>query len=88
MNTILVGSCAKEFKEISPIHTACLAPSINLAKRGLSRKEAEQIVDLHNRWRRTVDVPAAAMQKMVSLLRLAVKCNPKLCISIILYLYI
>ena len=59
------GSCSEDYKKISTVHTACLPPLVNVIKKGVSKAEKNLIVDMHNEWRRKVDVPAAAMLKMV-----------------------
>jgi hypothetical protein len=60
-----VGNCLEKYRNISQFHTACLAPLQNVAKKGVSAADKKAIVDLHNDWRRKVDVPAAGMVKMV-----------------------
>lgn len=42
--------CPSEFKEI-PFHTACLKPSVYVAKSGVTEEDKEIILRVHNEWR-------------------------------------
>lgn len=60
-----VGQCSEDYRNISALHTACLAPSANVAKRGCTAENITEILELHNNYRREPEHPFASnMQKM------------------------
>ncbi|CAF0713214.1 unnamed protein product [Brachionus calyciflorus] len=59
-----VGSCAKEYSDISPYHTACLPARPNVIKAGVSLQDKVEILALHNNYRRNTTVKGTRMQKI------------------------
>jgi len=58
------ADCPDKYKNI-PFHTRCLTPAKYVTQEGIKEEEKQEIVDLHDRWRSDLEVPASAMMKMV-----------------------
>lgn len=62
-NVPLDESCPEQYKAI-PFHTRCLTSSKYVVAEGVKEIEKKEIVDLHDKWRSDMVVPASGMLKM------------------------